>query len=102
MFCPKCHSLLKPKMEKNKKVAACSCGYTSAQVTKAEVKEQVKGAKEIELFEEVETKPLTDADCQKCGHRKAYFWTMQTRAADEAETRFFRCEKCKHTWREYK
>ncbi|MEK6933005.1 MAG: transcription factor S, partial [Nanoarchaeota archaeon] len=28
--------------------------------------------------------------------------TSQTRAADEAETRFFKCTKCKHTIREYK
>ncbi|PIO07920.1 transcription factor S, partial [Candidatus Pacearchaeota archaeon CG10_big_fil_rev_8_21_14_0_10_35_219] len=32
----------------------------------------------------------------------AYFWTMQTRAADESETKFYRCTKCDHTWREYR
>jgi DNA-directed RNA polymerase subunit M len=31
----------------------------------------------------------------------AYFWTQQTRGADEPETRFFKCTKCSHTWREY-
>jgi len=39
--------------------------------------------------------------CPKCGNDEAFFWTAQMRAADEAETRFFRCTKCKHTWREY-
>ena len=102
MFCPKCGSLLKPKMEKSKKMVACSCGYSSSSAPKAEIKESVKAAKEIEVFEEIETKPLTDALCPKCSHRRAYFWSIQTRAGDEPETRFFKCEKCKHTWREYK
>jgi len=26
---------------------------------------------------------------------------IQTRAADEPPTRFYRCTKCGHTWREY-
>ncbi|PJB94591.1 transcription factor S, partial [Candidatus Pacearchaeota archaeon CG_4_9_14_0_8_um_filter_35_24] len=25
-----------------------------------------------------------------------------TRAADESETKFYRCTKCDHTWREYR
>ena len=47
------------------------------------------------------TMPLTDEECPKCKHGKAYYWLVQTRAGDEPETRFFRCEKCKHTWRDY-
>ncbi|MDP6459515.1 MAG: transcription factor S, partial [Candidatus Hydrothermarchaeota archaeon] len=29
------------------------------------------------------------------------WWLLQTRKADESETRFYRCTKCKFTWREY-
>jgi DNA-directed RNA polymerase subunit M len=29
------------------------------------------------------------------------WWMLQTRSADEATTQFFRCTKCKHTWRNY-
>ena len=39
--------------------------------------------------------------CKKCNNTKCYFWTVQTRAGDEAETKFFKCTKCGHTWREY-
>ncbi|MCJ2562923.1 MAG: transcription factor S, partial [Candidatus Thermoplasmatota archaeon] len=29
-------------------------------------------------------------------------WQLrQTRAADEPETRIYRCTKCSHTWREF-
>lgn len=39
--------------------------------------------------------------CPKCSHDEAFFWMLQTRAADEPPTRFYRCAKCGHTWREY-
>ena len=54
------------------------------------------------ISEEKEVLPLVSAECTKCGHSMAYHWEIQTRAADEPATRFFKCEKCKHTWREYK
>ena len=27
--------------------------------------------------------PETEEECSKCGHLKAYYWTIQTRAGDE-------------------
>jgi len=39
--------------------------------------------------------------CPKCGHDEVYAWQMQTRAADEPPTTFYKCAKCGHTWREY-
>ncbi len=101
MFCPKCGSLLRPKLDKGKKVFGCSCGYTQKEGNSA-FSEKGTQHKNIEIVEEIETKPIVEATCHKCGHGKAYFWSIQTRAADEPETRFFKCEKCKHTWREYK
>jgi len=53
------------------------------------------------VFLELETKPIVEERCEKCSNKEAYFWTIQTRAADEAETRFFKCTKCNYTWREY-
>jgi transcription factor S len=100
MFCPKCGSLLKRLEVNGKKLMGCSCGFQQDKKGSATITEK-SGAKEVELIEEIETKPLVDEHCEKCGHGKAYFWSMQTRAADEPETRFFKCEKCKHTWREY-
>ena len=102
MFCPKCGSLLKPKQKGSKRVFGCSCGYVQDKLEKPHLTEKLEEKKAIEVIEkDVETYPLVDADCPECKHTKAYFWSMQTRAADEAETRFFKCEKCKHTWREY-
>ena len=44
--------------------------------------------KDIDVF------PVTVAKCSKCSNNEAYFWSTQTRGADETETRFFRCKKC--------
>lgn len=53
------------------------------------------------IEEEINTLPVTKARCPECGNNKAYWRLEQTRAADEPETRIYRCTNCNHTWREY-
>lgn len=103
MFCPKCGSILRPKEKAGKRILFCSCGYTKAPEDEAttEIKEVVKGNKRIEVIEQLETLPRIKIKCAKCDNKIAYYWTQQTRGADEPETRFFRCTKCNYTWREY-
>ncbi len=104
MFCPKCGSILVPKKDANKKWLSCSCGYKSNDMEQAKIKETVqKPEKEVEVVDPKDFKamPILDAKCEKCGNGKAFFWTLQTRAGDEPETKFYRCDKCEHTWRDY-
>lgn len=103
MFCPKCGSILRPKDKGGKKVLYCSCGFTKSPEGEdtAQIKETVTGAKKIEVVESLEVHPKVKILCDKCGNKIAYYWTQQTRGADEPETRFFKCTKCSHTWREY-
>jgi transcription factor S len=102
MFCPKCGSILRPKEKAGKKVLFCSCGFSKApEEEQVEIKEVMQDPKKIEVIEQVETNPKIKARCDKCENDTAYYWTMQTRGADEPETRFFKCTKCNHTWREY-
>jgi DNA-directed RNA polymerase subunit M len=103
MFCPKCGSLLKTKQQKTKTVQFCSCGYSSDMKSEdASLKETIKSDnEEIQVVQDTQVHPLIDADCPKCSHDKAYYWLRQTRAGDEPETKFYKCEKCKHTWRDY-
>jgi transcription factor S len=101
MFCPKCGALLVPK--KNKKQISCSCGYVHKDEIKLSLSEKMAEHVSVEVVnqeDELKTLPLTDTECPECKHNKARFWTAQTRAADEAETRFFRCEKCHSVWRD--
>ena len=103
MFCPKCGAILVPKKDGDKKVLHCSCGYTNRKPSEVKLTEHMKKTKSIEVVQnpEHEALPLTDAECPKCKHGKAYFWEVQTRAADEPATKFLKCEKCTHTWRDY-
>ncbi len=103
MFCPKCGSLLMPKKDGNKKIMACSCGFKNKDAESGTtIKEVVKSVKSVEVIEEEkEVYPLVEVECPKCKNRKAYFWTVQTRASDEPETKFYKCQKCKNTWRDY-
>ena len=102
MFCPKCGSLLVPKQEGNKKILACKCGYTDKDIKKAKIKETIHVEKKIEVIhKEPETLPKIKAECPKCKHKEAYYWTAQTRAGDEPETKFMKCVKCEKIWRDY-
>ena len=104
LFCPKCGSLLRPKVDGKKKKLICNCGYSSTEVDNATIKEEVvrKGEAKVEVVDaDVETLQLVDMECPKCGHHKSYFWEIQTRAADEPATKLYKCEKGKHIWRDY-
>lgn len=93
-----------PKKEGGKVIMACSCGYTNKKVeANTTLKEEIKTEKNsVEVVsEDPETLSLTDEECPKCAHTKAYYWVVQTRAGDEPETKFLKCEKCKYTWRDY-
>jgi DNA-directed RNA polymerase subunit M len=58
--------------------------------------------KEVLVFENNDPDlPTMEKECESCGNNRAFFFIKQTRASDEPPTRFFRCTKCKHTWREY-
>ena len=105
MFCPKCGSLLRATQDKGKNVMVCSCGYSSKETSNLEIKESVKSAVDkIDVVgnEEDSLLPETDVECPKCKHNKAVFWLIQTRSGDEPETKFLKCKKCGHTWRDYK
>lgn len=96
MFCKMCGSLLLPKDGKMK----CSCGYTQED---GRIIDKKKVGEEIVVMEKKisENLPSIKYDCKECKNTEAYFWTLQTRSADEPETRFFKCTKCSNVVREY-
>lgn len=96
-FCPKCGSVI---MGKN----CARCDYVADSEVKLEVSQEMAPAKEIVVVTEGdgEVRPKVTILCVKCKHPEAYFWTKQTRSSDEAETKFYKCTECGHTWREYR
>ncbi len=99
MFCPECRSLMFPKDG----VFSCKkCGHSSESDGKAKVVKYEATEKEMLIIEEeLQTLPKARVECTECGNLEAFYHIRQTRAADEPSTRFYRCTKCKHTWREY-
>lgn len=81
----------------------CSCGYVEKNTENVVLKENIIKPKEIEVIERDDDQalPQMDAECEKCKNTKAYYWLQQTRAGDEPETKFLKCTKCKHVWRDY-
>jgi len=49
----------------------------------------------------IDVLPKTSVSCPKCENNEAFWCMQQMRSADEAPTRFYKCTKCGHTWREY-
>lgn len=111
IFCPICGSLM--AFEKSRRSYRCpKCGY--------EMKNRDSGKivvsrtimhDEKERLAVIES-PATDMPpgavllkghtrCPKCSGENVYAWQLQTRAADEPPTTFYKCVKCGHTWREY-
>jgi len=88
LHCPKCKYLKKKTVESTKEESEEA---NSEFLVMGE--EDVKQAKGLES-----TVPI---DCEKCHNKEGVSWTFQTRSADEPETKFYRCTKCNHTWRDY-
>lgn len=104
VFCEKCKNLMLPKGE----VLVCTtCGAEKAIKDEEEHKlvrqnrEREKQKRLLLVEDNIQTLPTTRAECPSCGNTLAEWWLLQTRKADEGETRFFRCTKCRYTWREY-
>lgn len=102
-FCPKCGAIL---IEKRKNDGCSRCNYSAKGKVKIKITETIsdKDKKQVAVLkkEDMDVLPIVSTPCKKCGNPQSFFWTVQTRSGDEAETKFFKCTKCEHTWREYR
>ena len=100
-FCEKCGGIIKIE---NDKAACASCGHKLKKKPKIESSEKLEKKEPVAVIKEDADNiyPAIEIECPKCKNKKAYFWTTQTRAADESETKFYKCIKCKYTWRKYR
>ena len=107
-FCDECGNMLQPTKIDGKFVMACpKCGSGKDAKEANVITQEIKHSTEDEMVvienpDELNTMPTKPMKCPKCKIVvDTQFWAVQTRSGDEAPTRFYRCTKCKHTWREY-
>ncbi len=112
-FCPRCGSVMYPRVRNGKKELFCPrCGYvmeaSDEDLAAYRMRRRVESSPKdkiivIKANRIPETAVLLKGQvrCPKCGHDEVYHWMMQTRAADEPPTRFYKCARCGYTWREY-
>ncbi len=105
-FCDECGSMMFPTTDENgNKILKCrSCGFTKpigGDMTISQDVERTPRDKIVVIEDDSMPMPITSALCPKCGYTEAYYWTVQTRRGDESATEFYRCVKCKYTWRNY-
>ena len=106
-LCNSCGTLMTPAKQGNTVVLLCpKCGKKQKLDKGASFKITEKinhTAKDTIVINDKDfmTLPTTKIECPECGNMEAGWWTQQTRSSDEPETRFYRCTKCRNTWREY-
>jgi transcription factor S len=93
-FCPKCGAML---IMKKTKAGCPRCNYMAKEKINMEIKKEIEETVPIAVINEKEANvnPITEWECRKCNHKRAYFWIRQMRAGDEAESKFYQCVKCK-------
>lgn len=104
-FCDECDGMIVPEKTEGETQFKCrNCGEQYRKEDGGMVITETKDEEDKNLIGEGgddESLPETEEDCDECGNDTAYWWMEQTRAADEPETRFFKCTECGNTWREY-
>ena len=105
-FCTSCGGRILPKVdEAGKRISACvDCGKAVGEELDIKSVQQLDDNNKIQIKDEennIQSLPIEKEQCSKCGNEEAYSWQRQTRSGDEPATRFYRCVKCEHTWREY-
>jgi len=109
-FCPECSNLLRKMSDNGNSYLTCRCGYEKELIINNdevlnEVQKKKNALKEnlivVSEDDKVSVHPKVTKICSKCGNKEAEAWQEQTRSADEPSTSFFKCTKCKFTWREY-
>ena len=104
-FCPKCESRL--KKNKDGSLYCPKCKFVKEGTGKVQAKKSEEVNSEFLVMDESDLskakglESTVKIDCEKCHNTEGVWGTFQTRSADEPETKFYRCTKCNHTWRDY-
>ncbi|KAF5306492.1 hypothetical protein FQR65_LT07320 [Abscondita terminalis] len=107
-FCSDCGSILPLLQEKGDIICyRCSRHYNPYDLESTQIKytihfneteaysKNLKEEKKKSNQENEDEGPIVDRKCPKCGNDKMSYATLQLRSADEGQTVFYTCTKCK-------
>ncbi|KAB0795283.1 hypothetical protein PPYR_06601 [Photinus pyralis] len=104
-FCSDCGSILPLLGEVGDIICyRCTRRYSHKEIGSDEIKYTIhfnsidactKNLKEENRKETEEEGPVVERKCPKCGNDKMSYATVQLRSADEGQTVFYTCTKCK-------
>ncbi|KAI6243731.1 DNA-directed RNA polymerase subunit [Aphelenchoides fujianensis] len=106
VFCPVCGGFLTVRGGSASNQFACdTCPYKLAVTgtVSSKLYPKLKDLDEVlggpSAWENAE---ITEEQCPRCAHTKAYFMQIQTRSADEPATIFYRCanNECTYRWKD--
>ena len=107
LFCTDCGNLLDlPSQADFISCNQCNKSHSCADLDKnykvvTKTRQNAFSGRRLNLQEEEEEEysgAIIDETCNKCGHGKMKFFTMQLRSADEGQTVFYTCCKCEYTY----
>ncbi|XP_014220559.1 DNA-directed RNA polymerase I subunit RPA12 [Trichogramma pretiosum] len=104
-FCPDCGSVL-PLLKTHGGVTCWACKQTWGPEVFGDMKlsyllefsdeQTYASASQVKDNGDEAEGPTVDKKCPKCGNDKMSYATLQLRSADEGQTVFYTCTKCKH------
>jgi len=107
-FCPGCGALLPPLPPSGPlRCMACKSDVPIDQFAQVEttytivfnkmenLEKKKKGNDDSDVEDEADG-PIVERTCPKCGHGRMSYAALQLRSADEGQTVFFTCLKCRH------
>ncbi|XP_048347985.1 DNA-directed RNA polymerase I subunit RPA12 [Sphaerodactylus townsendi] len=101
-FCPECGTVL-PLPGIQDKVTCLCCSFSidvhefeGRMISTSVMFNTIDPTSQRKVDEGKEMKgPLLDRNCPKCGHEGMVYHTRQMRSADEGQTVFYTCPRCK-------
>ncbi|XVE69708.1 hypothetical protein DITRI_Ditri10aG0012500 [Diplodiscus trichospermus] len=109
MFCSLCGTMLSLVSPKYAECPLCKfkpsakgilgreIGYT---ITVEDIRRDLGISHVSEEMKTKESAAMINKTCEKCGHDKLEYMTRQMRSADEGQTVFYTCPKCKNQTKE--
>ncbi|GAV56724.1 TFIIS_C domain-containing protein [Cephalotus follicularis] len=106
LFCGLCGTMLIFKSKKYAECPVCNFKRDAKEISGREISytvtaEEIRRELGISLINEGKAiQQKLDKECEKCHNPWLWYYARQMRSADEGQTTFYTCDRCKHQFQE--